>query len=48
MSNHPLLAIAYKRWSKLPREIVLAEISALFHLAVQIKDVVALDKDVSK
>lgn len=42
--EHPLVKIAYKRWSQLPRLTVLAEMAILFHLAVQIDDVVALDR----
>jgi hypothetical protein len=42
--EHPLVPIAYKRWRDLPREAVLAEMAILFHLAVKIEDVIALDR----
>jgi hypothetical protein len=42
--EHPLVAVAYQRWSQLPRLTVLAEMAILFHLAVQIDRVVALDR----
>lgn len=42
--DHPLVPAAYKRWSQLPRLTVLTEMAMLFHLAVQIDDVVALDR----
>jgi hypothetical protein len=42
--EHPLVATAYRRWRTLPRDVVLSEMAVLFHLAVKIDDVAALDR----
>jgi hypothetical protein len=43
-SDHPLVAVAYSRWRDMPWKDVLQEMAMLFHLAVQIEDVRALDR----
>lgn len=42
-THHPLAAVAYERWKHMPWEDVLREMAVLFHLAVQIEAVKALD-----
>ena len=42
MLEHPLVQAAYERWSRLPRETIMAEVAVLFHLAVKLDDVIAL------
>lgn len=46
--RHPLASLAYSRWKTMPRDDVMDEMAILFHLAVQLDDVIAIEKGLEK